>query len=326
MKNHKVRETDIWALLTSEDNELSNKVEKLKNSGEQDEELLLDLTRLHEISDNHKITDAQINKARQKMFDAIDHNTKTIPLWKHMLRYAAVVTIVCIGVFFAYKNSIDSSNGQLVTFETGFNEKRQIFLPDGSSVWMNASTHISYDSSSPRTLSLDGEAFFDVTKDKEHPFTVETLDNIKVTALGTSFNVRSYSNSTYSDIVLLTGSIEVLPKDFPEKAIVLPPNDMVRIVRENGELILKENINTSNLVSWKEGRITFTNRSFKEITDDLYLQQDIRFRFKNEVLPSLKFTGSFASDTPIREVLEVLKASSDFNFYQDTKTKEWVLE
>ena len=118
----------------------------------------------------------KLNRARLKVFDAVRLNEKVIPhekvipLWKHTLKYAAVVV-----------------------FATGYNEQKQISLPDGSSVWLNASSQISYDSKAPRTLNLEGEAFFDVAKDKEHPFTVETPDNIKITALGTSFNVKSYS-------------------------------------------------------------------------------------------------------------------------------------
>ena len=332
MKNHKISQTDIWTYLTSEEGDTINKVERWKNTHEQDEELLHELVRLHEVSQNHEVTDAQINRARLKVFDAVRLNEKVIPhekvipLWKHTLKYAAVVVFACIGGLFAYQKSLDSPSGHLMTFATGYNEQKQISLPDGSSVWLNASSQISYDSKAPRTLNLEGEAFFDVAKDKEHPFTVETPDNIKITALGTSFNVKSYSNSTYTETVLITGIIAVRPKDSFESTVVLSPNEKARIERKSGELIVTKNIKTGNLFGWKEGRIAFNNKSLKEIADDFYIQRDVRFRFENSDVEKLKFTGSFDDETPVNEILEILKSSRNFSFHQNTTTKEWILK
>ncbi|HEY4335346.1 MAG TPA: FecR family protein, partial [Puia sp.] len=113
--------------------------------------------------------------------------------------------------------------------------RSKIQLPDGTQVWLNADSRLIYSESfrgDAREVQLCGEAYFDVVKDRQHPFIIHT-STIDVTVLGTTLNVRSYSNEKNTEAVLIRGSVEVTLHNNPGKKIILKPNDKLVVPNNN---------------------------------------------------------------------------------------------
>ena len=321
MKSNQIKETDIWAYISKSSNKATyNRVKQWMNSNDYDAELFNKISAIYKATrENHYIHDLETDTAKKRFFKSIETNKKSH--WKNMFKYAAVFLILITSATYTYYIVSDNS----INIQTAYSEQKQVTLPDGSRVWLNASSIISYNKKHPRTIFLEGEAFFEVVKDKDHPFTVETSDNIIVKALGTSFNVKSYKKQAFTETVLFTGKVEMSSEDYFEQKIILLPNDKIRVIKKDGQIIKSISEDALNSIAWKEGEIKFKNKPFKEIANDLSIQKNITLHFLNEQISNSKFTGSFDLKTPISEILEVLKASKTFEFEHNPKTNEWII-
>ncbi|SEL67570.1 FecR family protein [Aquimarina amphilecti] len=318
MEQFKITENELWEYIskTADDNTIL-KVERWIDSPDFDEGLFTKITAIH----GHTFEKyPSVEQAKKRFFSTVKPKRF---VWKEMLKYAAIFVILISGIYF-YNN--ESSNKNQIVVQTTFGEQKTIQLLDGSKVWLNGSSNLSYNSETPRTLYLEGEAFFEVAKDTLHPFTVTTADHITVKALGTSFNVKSYTDSATTETKLLTGKVAVTSDKQFEKRIILIPNQKVTFYKKTKE-VLKSNMdsNESN-IAWKEGKIQFENKTFREIAIDLKAQFGIPIRFKNENISTTKFTGTFENTTPMDEIFEILKISKDFTYQLNTKTNEWIIQ
>ncbi len=318
MEHFKITETELWEYIsqTADDNTIL-KVEKWIDSPDFDKALFTKITAIHKHTSEK---DPSVEEAKKRFFTTV--KPKTV-VWKEMLKYAAIFVILISGVYFF--NTLSSNTNQIVV-QTIFGEQKSIELSDGSKVWLNASSNLSYNSEDPRTLYLEGEAFFEVAKDTLHPFTVTTADHITVKALGTSFNVKSYKESAITETKLLTGKVAVTSETQFEESVILIPNEKVTFYKKTKE-VFKSNMDPNETnIAWKAGKIQFKNKTFREIAIDLKAQFGIPIRFKNEKIAASKFTGTFDNTTPINEIFEILKISKDFTYELNTKKNEWIIQ
>jgi ferric-dicitrate binding protein FerR (iron transport regulator) len=219
--------------------------------------------------------------------------------------------------------------------------KTNLILPDGTKVWMNAGSNLSYDSAygkNIREVSLSGEAFFDVVKNKEKPFVIHA-SKINIKVLGTEFNVKSYPSDKTIEASLIRGSIEVTFRDKPNKKIILKPNEKIivennvrtesKIIRpslqkEGNALDAAADIAITNLTyehktgaiietSWVENNLIFQDQSFEEIAKLLERWYGVSIKFENNQLKENHLTGSFKNET-IRQALDALKFTASFNY------------
>lgn len=325
MKQDEIREVDIWGYISkSTDTTTNKKVEEWMISDDFNEDLFNKVQNIYNITgETSKHNDVEINTAKQRFFNTIENKERKKSSWKKIIKYAAVVAILVSTAVYTYQIIIPND---IIIIKTVYSDHEQIHLPDGSVVWLNSSSKLSYSPKSPRTLLLDGEAFFEVVKDKEHPFTVETPDHIIVKALGTSFNVKSYAKNTFTETVLLTGKVEVSSKEYFKNSIIMLPNDKVKVFKNDGRVLTSKSSNAVSSIAWREGRIQFNNKPFLEIANDLKIQHNINIRFENEQISNSKFTGSFDQDISINDILKILKASKDFKYEYNTKKNEWIIK
>jgi len=272
---------------------------------------------------------SHINSDRiyQKVQDGIAGQKKTQKFFKYevTLKIAATVTML-IGAslvfYFAKSDSSSSSNEQTVRYITQENPngiKSQIRLPDGSRVWLNAASSISYPTSfsdSARLVSLIGEAFFDVVKDKKRPFRVESSQVI-TTALGTSFNINAYSLPNIK-VSLTTGKVDVRNKDNNKNTILLP-GQQANV--DSGELSVVS-FDIDFVTAWKNGVIRFDDTEFDEMITILEKWYDVTFVVEN--LPggkrkTLMATGVFENQS-LENVLNSIGHTMKFKFTVDKKT------
>ena len=250
---------------------------------------------------------------------------------KRSFQWPALAVVVCIAaIFFGIR--MMGSQAPVATASTKETEKTvsqvstkngsktNLILPDGTKVWLNAGSSLTYDSAygkNIREVALSGEAFFDVVKNKEKPFIIHTYKiNIKV--LGTEFNVRSYPTDKTTEASLIRGSIEVTFKDKPSKKIILKPNEKI-VVNNNRDLedILETSHQNSHgkinevpgadikkltyeyktgaiiETSWVENKLIFQDESFDEIALRLERWYGVSISFKNNQLKENHLTGSF---------------------------------
>ncbi|WP_370408762.1 FecR family protein [Tenacibaculum dicentrarchi] len=324
MKRDKIEETDLWAYISNTASvTIKAKVERWKNSTEYDEQLFEKINKINQITkENSSVPKADIAINKAVFFKKIESREKKNNFKKLFFKYAAAAIIVLSTSFFTYF----ITQSKEIYIATTYGEQKEVTLSDGSVVWLNASSKISYKENSPRTIRLEGEAFFEVAKDKKHPFTVETSDNVIVKALGTSFNIKSYNENDYYETVLFTGKVAVNIADSEKDNIIMSPNDKIRILKENKQVLKSVIKNKMNTISWREGKIQFKNKTFKEIATDFKNQYNLKFHFENEKVSNIKFTGTFKKTMPIGEVLEILKITKPFEYYFNTQKNTWIIK
>ena len=220
--------------------------------------------------------------------------------------------------------------------------RTKIVLPDGSQVWLNAGSNLDYNNAvfnkDLREVTLNGEAYFDVTKNAEKPFIIHTK-KMDVKVIGTAFNVRSYSYEKTAEASLIRGSIEVTLKDRKDQVITLKPNEKISIATDEPKLQvskpskttavkndakpipqiivkeLKQNP-TNNIIAeiaWTQNKLYFEDESLENIAPMLERWFGKKVEITNVSLKNLHYYGNFENET-IEEVLSYLKLSKPFNF------------
>ena len=223
---------------------------------------------------------------------------------------------------------------------TRYGSRTKLLLPDGSQVWLNSGSKISYDKTygnGIREVALSGEAYFDVIKNSAHPFIIHT-STIDIKVLGTAFNVKSYPGEKNTETSLIRGSIEVTMKDRPAEKIILKPNEKLVIANEEmpgrNLLAVKTKYETTDTqepfvavshltyapkdstvieTSWMENKFIFRSESFVDLSLRMERWYSITFRFTDENIKKKKFTGVFENET-VQQALDALKLTTPFTY------------
>jgi hypothetical protein len=231
------------------------------------------------------------------------------------------------------KTTVRIKNGQLVydapvkenealynTMTTPKGRQYQLILPDGSIVWLNAASSITYPTAfigNNRTVSITGEAYFEVAKNKSKPFYVK-LNDMEVEVLGTRFNINAYKEEDAIRTTLLAGSVKVIqiPLDkggsreatggLDAHAAILNPGEQATLL-QNATFNIQHNINTDQVMAWKNGMFNFNKLSLQEVLRQLSRWYDVEVVYEGTIPPK-KFGGEIQRDLNLSEVLEGLQA------------------
>lgn len=194
-----------------------------------------------------------------------------------------------------------------------YGKKFQIILSDGTKVHLNAGTSLKYPvkfiKGENRQVFLDGEAYFEVTKDESNPFVV-SADEIDIRVLGTQFNVSSYPEDDHINTVLIEGAVSVYNKDEaynPETTTILKPGFKAAWEKKNNQIVIEE-ADTEMYTAWINGRIIFRHTSFKNIIKKLERHYNVVIVNNNEALSNEQFAASFDIET-IEQVLKSFNAN-----------------
>ena len=194
-------------------------------------------------------------------------------------------------------------------------QRAEICLADGTKVWLNAMTTLTFPNNftgNQRKITLNGEGYFDVAKDPERPFIVET-DKYDITATGTEFNVIAYKGTSTFETALLEGSVEVSSANTGQHIQMTPHT---YLFSDNGKLV-KAAIEHTNYFLWREGLICFYDEPVGKMIDKLQLYYDIRIDVQNKQLLDNRYTGKFRSKDGVEHVLRVLRLSNKFTYKKD---------
>ena len=202
--------------------------------------------------------------------------SKKMHIWLvKTMKYAAAILILIIST---YQLSVwhmshqlqDDLQAQTNTLYVPAGQRACITLQDGTIVWLNAQSTLIYPShfyGKERIVSITGEAFFEVSKDKEKPFIV-TAQDAKIRVLGTKFNVYSYPDTKQIKTSLIEGAVQVFYKS---KQVILRPNE--ESIAQDGKLTVS-NIKNPDMLLWRNGIYSFNNERLVEIVRKLELYYD----------------------------------------------------
>lgn len=182
----------------------------------------------------------------------------------------------------------------------------QITLPDGTKVWLNAGSSLKYPMSfakNERRVRLEGEAFFEVTKDSARPFKVLSKGQ-EIEVLGTAFNVNAYPDNTAIKTTLVKGKVKLSNKNRYSEAIYLLPGQ--QSTNTNNGKIQLANVDTAPFTAWKEGLFYFDETPLSDALQQIGRWYNVEVKYKGEV-PQTHFYGRIKRSKPLREVLDVLE-------------------
>lgn len=184
----------------------------------------------------------------------------------------------------------------------------QVTLPDGTKVWLNAASSISYPvafSGKERVVAMTGEAYFEVAPHVQMPFRVTVNETNSVEVLGTHFNIKAYTEDELISTTLLEGAVRIASNG---KKMVLKPGQQAKASIERLSVKdLGEN-GISEAMAWKEGRFNFQDVNLQEIMRQLSRWYDIEVVYEKGI-PDLEFIGGMDRSLPLSEVLKGLKMS-----------------
>ena len=198
-------------------------------------------------------------------------------------------------------------------------QKLSIQLSDGSRVILNSSSKLVYNDffgSDERVVYLEGEAFFEVNRDTLRPFKVIT-GSISTTALGTSFNVNSFSQNKAIEIALVTGKVLIEEQSSTERSVLLIPGEMATFNKQAGDLS-KSKFNIRDLTGWKDGIIVFRNARYGQVIEKLERWYGVEISEDRIPMKDWNFTGTFENEN-LENLLNTLQFEYEFTYQIDKK-------
>ena len=208
----------------------------------------------------------------------------------------------------AYKAGQANDAGKQVSFNTLSTPpggQYQITLPDGTVVWMNAVSSLTFPTAftgKDRTVKLKGEAYFEVTANEHQPFIV-SVNNMDVQVLGTRFNVMAYEDEQIVKTTLLQGMVKVAADN---KAVLLKPGQQAKMKR-SGEMNVVP-VHVEEVVAWKNGIFSFNDATIQEVMQQIARWYDVQVVYPDGI-PKGLFRGEIDRTADISTVLEILEVS-----------------
>jgi len=250
--------------------------------------------------------------------------------------FITLVAILIITYLLMPRKKTSAKARALNEISTKNGSKTKTVLPDGSQVWLNAKTKLTYNEGfgkENRELELAGEAYFIVEPDAAHPFIIRT-SSMELRVLGTSFNVKSYPGEQTSEATLIRGSLEIRLTAENRKKIILRPSQ--KLVISNDSMPRSGSKNPGNSVdepfmairsvthfkqadsiiietSWMENQLVFQDESLKDIALKMEKWYGVSIYIGNDSLKKLRFTGIFEKET-LQQALNALSINGDFNY------------
>jgi len=298
------------------------------------------------------------DKAYQKFIERKEEpakGRKSVSLLVRISRFAAMVVFASGIAFLAgyHFRPTDQPEGAACSIVAPKGSKAFATLPDGTRVWLNAESKLSYPgnfSIGSRQVYLEGECYFEVSKDKKRPFIVQT-SGVNIRAIGTAFNVKSYPSEDIIQTTLVEGEVAIEKQSgHPSNTIIsvsnpvvyLKPNQQATfykttsmidvnsktsVIRTDNQqrnlnkyslvkkdsVLLDKKVDIGLFTSWKENKLVFDNEPFESISVRLERQFNMKFRFMDEEIRSFRFTGKF-NEITVEQLLAALQFASPFYY------------
>lgn len=289
-----------------------------------------------------------IDEERFTVKGEIIENNRKPGIKKYAKWILGITSFVIAGLVFfilLQKNAVSGNDAtpqqeSLVKHEikTKYGSKTSMVLPDGTKVWLNAGSKMTYDDdygTNIREVNLTGEAYFDVVKNARKPFIIHA-GNINIRVLGTAFNVRCYPEEKNSETSLVRGSLEITMKDSKEK-FILKPNEKLTVSNrmaipgtddrpsdktnpglskseiQFGHLSIVPGDNSIVETSWVNNKLVFRSETFEEVALKMERWYDVSIVIKDDKLKERRLTGVFEDET-VEQALDAIQLTTPFSY------------
>ncbi len=263
------------------------------------------------------ISQTESNRIVYAIFETAKNQRKQLGQ-KYFWRVAASVAFLIFSMIWIYY----SFQKQPIEYRTIFGEVKTITLPDGSSVVLNGNSRLSYSSTlvgdSIRTVSVEGEAFFDVVHTKNNsPFIVIVNDEFKVEVLGTKFNIQHRRGR--SNVVLNEGSVKVtIRKEKQVQQITIKPGEAITFLESN-KVIEKNQVQPEKSSSWKNAKLVLDNMLMKEVIQRMEDTYGVHVQISDPSILSLKLWGTVPCNS-LDNLIKGIEASFNLQIVKEGDT------
>ena len=340
-------------LTGSTSDDLRRQLDDWRNRSDENEQLFVRMQRLWSamsLSDRDKTFDSR--RAYHLFRERVEADAKEsgmarqIPLkplsnLRRFAFYAAILIPFVFLSYFTYRYFTDmpvklEEIPLISEIHTPNGSKTQMSLQDGSKVWLNSGSYIRYDSRfgrSNRTITLSGEAYFEVAKDEHSPFIVHVGD-VQIKVLGTNFNVNAYSENNGVSVALIEGSVEM---STDKNNARLQPGNIAHYNAATGKIdvtttqtvessdskqrsdviatkkLLAAN-SLENALAWKDNRLIFNGESFEQIIATLERAYNVKVNIRNDQIKKRRFAGDFTNNETIEQIFNIMSVNGKFQY------------
>lgn len=292
-------------------------VEKVLSGGGHEEEwkAALDLaaTNLHPCNEE-PLSDTPSTALFSKISQTIDQRSAPVVSMSKRNKIwmaAASVIIIATAGWLLLRPGNKPTNETLASVTTAARQQKNLILPDGTKIWLNSNSKLSYTSSyasKNREVYLEGEAFFDVTPNAELPFSIHSSD-LTVQVLGTSFNIRSYQNDSGIDVAVATGKVAVRASGKQE---ICTPGNLISWHKQSGHFE-KKTIALADINAWSTGWMVFDEATLSNVCHALERAYGVNIHFETPALRNKKITLKQKHEQ-LDNVLTVMSITSGIHY------------
>lgn len=266
----------------------------------------------------------------KKQIKKVEHKKRA----RFYFKYAAVLMpFLCLLGFASYNfflnTPLDLVVGDDIVYKeisTGYGKQTKIVLPDSTIVWLNSGSTLRYPVSfnlmDERKVELNGEAFFEVTKNKNKSFIVDTK-KVDIKVYGTAFNVTSYNDYNSMTVALVEGKVSLLEEanNAPKELAMLKPSDVIEFNAVSNNLHRSIDLNMDKYFAWREGYLMFSATPLTKVIERLEKWYHVKINVSNEALKDYRFTATFHEES-LENILDLLCLSSrmDYEIISSLKT------
>ena len=234
---------------------------------------------------------------------------------------AAILFIpLLLGTLYLFWHLLPEQNEAMASIHSPLGARTAFVLPDGTTGWLNSGSELSYPVNfDERNVVLNGQAYFDVVKQKNNKFKVKA-SHIAVVVYGTSFDISAYKNEPEIDVVLLEGEIRVQGHD-GNGAVIMEPNQRLNIKKAEKKATISL-VDAASQISWTQGILQFNGEPLQEVMRKLGRWYNVDFEIKDDQLKRYNFKATFKEE-PLEEILRMMALTTPMRYeFQERKLNE----
>lgn len=256
---------------------------------------------------------------------------KTVRFLPRWVIAAAILAVIVLAATFLFrpatplKTATGTENNTIVMRKGA---RSSVQLPDGTTVWLNSSSRLTYSDGfahGKREVFLQGEAFFTVSQQEQHPFIVHA-GNMTIQVLGTTFNVKAYADDDKQEVVLLSGKVGVSTTRQPQQLELVPGQKILAWSASAADSLQEQPLavasfhldagsNACDEIAWTRNQLVFKNKTFGSLAKEMERWYNVNIHIKDASLEKELFNGAFQKEN-VTEALKALQIATPFTFYQ----------
>lgn len=277
------------------------------------EKVIMDLAKIYYAHYHSvRIQSRNVNAAYKKVMRILHHKQWTVQLsWQKIAAAAILLIALNVAGWNVIQNRV--STDDYIVLSSNNEKKVEYTLPDGTTVFLNRNSSLRFPlkyAKKSRQVELEGEGYFNVAHNPEHPFIVNTTQGIKVQAIGTKFNVEAFSNDSIVQTTLIEGCVAVtIQRGNDNERYIMHPTDMIRY-NTHRDLIIFGKTDYPSKASWLDDVLIFKDTSLPEVVRQLSHNFEADFIITDPRLNDYLFTGTF-NNRDLSVILEYMRISSN---------------